>query len=143
MAGALYVGWGLARIDLGQMGQKYFFIHKLLTTCHIFTNNPSFYSKFYDQQLTIFFGNFSCTWQLGPSLWVWGSKWAQNEFQNGFLSITWQPLVRFSQVIPHFIQNFMISSWKNCFLENFVQHGVWDLVCRFGANNGPQMGFWW
>ena len=41
-------------VDLGHMGPKCFSDHNLATTCQTFSNNPSFYSKFYDKHLTTF-----------------------------------------------------------------------------------------
>ena len=43
--------------------------------------------------------------ELGPSTKIWG-KWAKNVF----LAITWQPLVRLSQAVSHFIHSFIINT---------------------------------
>ena len=45
--------WDLVH-RFGQMGPKLVFGHNLAIACQTFTNNPLFYSEFFDQYLTTF-----------------------------------------------------------------------------------------
>ena len=67
----------------GKGAQNYFFGLNFATTCQIFINNPSFFSKFYDQHFAILFflkkRKVSITWRLGP-----GTQICVKQAQNGF-----------------------------------------------------------
>ena len=70
-------------------------------------------------------------WGLARRFGANGKKWV--------FRITSQPLVKFSQRTPHFIQNFMTNTFQTIFFLNLVSHGDWDLVYRLGgkfAQNG-------
>ena len=112
------MGTGTQFVDLGQMHPKWFFGHNLATNCQIFTNH-SFYSEFYDQHLKLFFLKFSFTWRLRLNLQIW-SKWTEN----GFLGVTWQPLVRFSQRTLYCIQSFMINNTWQFFSKKLSHMGT-------------------
>ena len=56
------------------------------------------------------------------------------------MGITWQPIARFSQITPQFVQNFMTNTLPVFLFENLVPHRDWGLVGEFGAN-GPKMVF--
>lgn len=63
-----------------------------------------------------------------------------DKWKNGFLGILWQPIVRFSQTTPQFIQKLYDEYFPNKFFKNLVSHGDWGLVQRFEAA-GPKMAF--
>ena len=98
----------------------------------IFTNNPSFCSKFcFANRAASLFQKFGFIGGLGPSDHFQG-KWAQN----GLPDITLEPHIQFSQTTSHFVQNFVSHTKQLVYFRNLALLGAWDLVTTF-RTDGP------
>ena len=94
-------------------------------SCQIFTKKPSFYWEFHvKKDCTIFIENL-----VPQGGWALVKRFGARA-QNYFLGITWQPLARFSQITPHFVQNLMTNTLPVFLFIILVPHGLWGLAVR-------------
>ena len=109
------------------MGPKQFIRHYSGATHWIFSNNPSFCSKFcFTQRAASLFQKFVFIGGLGPSDHFSG-KWTQNNLSD----ITLEPHIQFSQTISHFVRNFVLHTKLLVSFRNVALLGAWNLVNTF------------
>ena len=100
----------------------------------IFTNNPSFCSKFcFVHHPATLFQKFGFIGGLGSS-----NHFQGKQAQNSLSDITLEPHIQFSQTTPHFVRNFVSHTMLLVYFRNLALLGAWILVTTFEAI-GPKM----
>ena len=100
----------------------------------IFTNNPSFCSKFcFVHHPATLFQKFGFIGGLGSS-----NHFQGKQAQNSLSDITLEPHIQFSQTTPHFVRNFVSHTKLLVYFRSLALLEAWDLVTTFRAN-GPKI----
>ena len=124
------------------MGPMWFLVHNLTTTCQIFTNKLSFYSKIYDQHVAFFIYEILVAhgdWYLVCTFGV--NMIFQEIFPKWFFRHNLATTCQIFTKNLSFYSKFYDKQLQKLFSIKFCL--TWEQFCRFRTNGGPKKVFSW